>query len=81
MSEAATVQMSGAGTGPRLSPVAVEVRAINGSTTPNIAAVLRIGTGLPRTGSGAPREAIPLPNVRPALAKESTVRAEAWPAM
>ena len=57
-----------------------EAPATNGSTIPNIAAVPHIGTGLPRTGSGAVRAVIRLLNARPVPSNELAGRAGIWPA-
>ena len=52
----------------------------NGHTIRNIAAAPRIGTGLPRTGLGAVRAVIRLPNAKPVPSNELAGRAGIWPA-
>ena len=64
-----------AATGHQPFPLAAEVSETGGSTTPSIAAELRIGTGRPPTDSGERRAVIRSPTARPAPGNRSDGRA------
>ena len=66
---------SGAATGHQPFPLAAEVPETGGSTTPSIAAELRIGTGRPPTDSGERRAVTRSPTARPAPGNRSDGRA------
>ena len=71
----ATAATSAGATGHQPFPLAAEVPETGGSTTPSIAAELRIGTGRPPTDSGERRAVIRSPTARPAPGSRSDGRA------